>query len=39
LIRQDPKITQYLTPAEITTCFDPQEHLKNLEQIYQRLDI
>ena len=39
LIRQDPQITQYLTPAEITTCFDPQEHLKNLEQIYQRLDI
>lgn len=39
LIRQDPQVTQYLTPAEITTCFDPQEHLKNLEQIYQRLDI
>jgi adenylosuccinate lyase len=39
LIRQDLQVTQYLTPAEITTCFDPQEHLKNLEQIYQRLDI
>ena len=39
LIRQDPQVTQHLTPAEITTCFDPQEHLKNLEQIYQRLDI
>lgn len=39
LIRQNSQVTQYLTPAEITTCFDPQEHLKNLEQIYQRLDI
>ena len=39
LIRQDPQVTQHLTSAEITTCFDPQEQLNNLEQIYQRLDI
>jgi adenylosuccinate lyase len=39
LVRQSPQVTQNLTEEEITTCFDPQQHLKNLEQIYQRLDI
>lgn len=39
LIRQEPQVTQYLSDAEISHCFDPQQHLKNLEQIYQRLDI
>ncbi|MDB9448174.1 adenylosuccinate lyase [Anabaena sp. CS-542/02] len=39
LITQDPRVTQKLSPAEIATCFDPQQHLRHLDQVYQRLDI
>lgn len=39
LISQDPRVTAKLSPEEITACFDPQHHLKNLDQIYQRLGI
>ncbi len=39
LIKQDPQVTQYLSLEEIDGCFDPQHHLQNLDQIYQRLGI
>ncbi|MBD2667192.1 adenylosuccinate lyase [Richelia sinica FACHB-800] len=39
LISQDTRVTQNLTPAEIEACFDPQFHLRHLEQVYQRLGI
>jgi adenylosuccinate lyase len=39
LISQDGRVQEKLSPEEIRACFDPQYHLKNLEQIYQRLDI
>ncbi|MCW6037997.1 adenylosuccinate lyase [Spirulina subsalsa FACHB-351] len=39
LVRQAPTINTYLSSDEINKCFDPQEHLKNLDQIYQRLGI
>lgn len=39
LISKDSRITQKLSPAEIETCFDPQQHLRHLEQVYQRLGI
>ncbi|TAE56680.1 MAG: adenylosuccinate lyase [Nostocales cyanobacterium] len=39
LISKDPRVTQQLSPAEIETCFDPQHHLKHLDQVYQRLGI
>ncbi|MBE9191716.1 adenylosuccinate lyase [Gloeocapsopsis crepidinum LEGE 06123] len=39
LIINDARVTQLLSPEEIETCFDPKQHLKNLEQVYQRLDI
>jgi adenylosuccinate lyase len=39
LISQDPRVTAQLTPAEIDKCFDPQEHLRHLDRIYQRLNI
>ncbi len=39
LITEDARVTQLLSPEEIETCFDPQHHLKHLDQIYQRLDI
>ncbi|MUH00248.1 adenylosuccinate lyase [Scytonema sp. UIC 10036] len=39
LIANDSRVTQKLTPAEIEACFDPQNHLTHLEEIYQRLGI
>jgi adenylosuccinate lyase len=39
LIAQDPKVTAHLSPEEIEACFDPQAHLKNLDRVYQRLNI
>jgi adenylosuccinate lyase len=39
LIRQDLPVQQKLSPAEIDACFDPQQHLKHLDEIYQRLAI
>ena len=39
LITKDPRVTQKLSPTEIEFCFDPQQHLRHLEQVYQRLGI
>lgn len=39
LISKDPRVTELLSPQEIAACFDPQHHLKQLDQIYQRLSI
>ncbi|MGI8503555.1 MAG: adenylosuccinate lyase [Hassallia sp.] len=39
LISNSPSVTEKLSPAEIAECFDPQQHLKHLEQVYQRLGI
>ncbi|NJP09745.1 MAG: adenylosuccinate lyase [Leptolyngbyaceae cyanobacterium RU_5_1] len=39
LIEQDPRVMETLSPTEIATCFDPQRHLRNLDQVYQRLGI
>ncbi len=39
LISQDPRVAQHLTPEEVDECFDPQYHLRNLDQVYQRLNI
>jgi len=39
LISEDVRVTEKLSPAEIEDCFDPQAHLKNLDQVYQRLGI
>lgn len=39
LVSQDDTVTKYLSAEEIATCFDPQQHLKNLDDIYQRLCI
>lgn len=38
-IGQNTQVTEKLTAAEIATCFDPQQHLKHLPEIYQRLGI
>ena len=39
LISNDAKVKEYLSPAEIESCFDPQYHLQHLDEIYQRLCI
>lgn len=39
LLRQDSRVTEKLSPEELDDCFDPRHHLKNLDQIYQRLGI
>ncbi len=39
LINKDARVSQLLSEEELETCFDPQQHLRHLEQVYQRLDI
>ncbi|NJR38851.1 MAG: adenylosuccinate lyase [Leptolyngbyaceae cyanobacterium CSU_1_4] len=39
LIASDLQVKAHLSEAEIEACFDPQHHLKNLDRIYQRLNI
>ncbi len=39
LISQDETVTKTLSTKEIDACFDPNHHLKNLDEIYQRLGI
>ncbi|MBD0262369.1 MAG: adenylosuccinate lyase [Tolypothrix sp. Co-bin9] len=39
LISKEPRVTEKLSAAEIAECFDPQQHLKHLEEVYQRLGI
>ncbi|WP_204102224.1 MULTISPECIES: adenylosuccinate lyase [Spirulina sp. CCY15215] len=39
LVEEDTTIAQHLSPEDISACFDPQHHLKNLDRIYQRLSI
>jgi adenylosuccinate lyase len=39
LISRDSQVTSLLSGEEIDACFDPQKHLQNLDQIYQRLAI
>ncbi|NJL83771.1 MAG: adenylosuccinate lyase [Chloroflexaceae bacterium] len=39
LVTHDPDVTARLTPAEIEACFEPQHHLRYLDQVFQRLSI
>ncbi|MGL5835006.1 MAG: adenylosuccinate lyase [Waterburya sp.] len=39
LISQDETVSKTLSTEEIDACFDPNHHLKNLDEIYQRLGI
>ncbi len=39
LISEDEIVTQTLSTQEIDACFDPNHHLKSLDEIYQRLGI
>lgn len=39
LISEDSHVTAVLSSADIDACFNPQHHLKQLDQVYQRLGI
>ncbi|MBF2057723.1 MAG: adenylosuccinate lyase [Cyanobacterium sp. T60_A2020_053] len=39
LIENHKDIKENLSPSEINTCFDPNQHLKNLDQVFERLGI
>ncbi len=39
LIESDPQVQEKLSAEEITECFNPDYQLRNLDKIYQRLDI
>ena len=39
LISQHPEVANRLSSDELDDCFNPQHHLKNLDTIYQRLNI
>jgi adenylosuccinate lyase len=35
----DPEVMAHLSEDELENCFDPKEHLKNLEQVFARLGL
>jgi adenylosuccinate lyase len=35
----DERVKAHLSAAEIDDCFDPNHHLRNLDEVYQRLCI
>jgi len=39
LIESDPQVQAKLTPAEINECFNPDYQMRNIDKVYQRLDI
>jgi len=39
LIESSPDIQKHLSADDLKTCFDPNQHLKNLDQVYERLGI
>lgn len=39
LITADERVTQQLSATEIDACFDPAQHLRHLDEVYQRLCI
>ncbi|NJN49351.1 MAG: adenylosuccinate lyase, partial [Alkalinema sp. RL_2_19] len=38
-IEEHPQVQSVLSAAEIADCFEAKHHLKNLDQVYQRLGI
>ncbi len=39
LLMQQPEIRKVLSPSELEACFDLQVHLRNIDQIFQRVGI
>jgi adenylosuccinate lyase len=38
-LEASPEVAQYLNSEELADCFDPSAHLKNLQTIFDRLDL
>jgi adenylosuccinate lyase len=38
LLKSDPDVTEHLDPDEIEACFDPSRYLRNIDQIFERLE-
>jgi adenylosuccinate lyase len=39
LVSGSDRVKQHLSPSQIDSCFDPNYHLRNLDEVYQRLNI
>jgi adenylosuccinate lyase len=39
LLAQDPEVSAVLSAEELKACFDPAWYLRNVDRIYQRLDL
>ncbi|MEM1311789.1 MAG: adenylosuccinate lyase, partial [Cyanobacteria bacterium P01_H01_bin.153] len=39
LVSGSDRVQAHLTADEIDACFDPNHHLRNLDEVYQRLGI
>jgi len=39
LLEADESVTKHLSAAELDACFDPNYHLRHVEQIYQRVGL
>ena len=39
LVANDDRVQAHLSQTEIDACFDPNHHLRNLDEVYQRLGI
>jgi adenylosuccinate lyase len=39
LISEDAEVKALIKPDDLEACFDPNHHLRNLDQVYQRLGI
>jgi adenylosuccinate lyase len=38
LLKSDSDVTEHLDPDEIEACFDPSRYLRNIDQIFERLE-
>ncbi|MEM9088445.1 MAG: adenylosuccinate lyase [Cyanobacteria bacterium P01_F01_bin.53] len=39
LLESDPQVKEKITPEELNECFSPDYQMRNIDKIYQRLDI
>ncbi|MEL6780539.1 MAG: adenylosuccinate lyase [Cyanobacteria bacterium J06597_16] len=39
LLEADPQVKEKLTPEELADCFNPDYQMRNIDKVYQRLDI
>ena len=39
LLESDPQVKEKITPEELNECFNPDYQMRNIDKVYQRLDI